>query len=520
MSPIGVVRTPHTDTKQIPKGPGAKHEAEGVIEIEPRFEAGLLDIEGFSHLFVLWAFDRSTDYELVGIPPVDTRPHGVFATRSPRRPNPIALTVVRLLRREGNRLYVAGVDMLDGSPVLDIKPYLSSVQAAELRRGWLDDIEPADAARELTVLMPCLNEAATVASCIGKARACIDRLGIVAEVVVADNGSTDGSQRLARDAGARVVEVPQRGYGSALYHGALAARGRFIIMGDADDSYDFSRLDAFIDRLREGADLVMGNRFLGGVRPGAMPWKNRYLGNPALTAIGRYFFHSAAGDFHCGLRGITRAAFDRLNLQTTGMEFASEMVIKATLLGLHVVEVPTTLDKDGRGRPPHLRPWRDGWRHLRFMLLYCPRWLFLYPGVAMMALGVTGSATLLAGAASRPGLLLVSSAATLLGFQSVAFAFCARIYAFNEGLLPEDKPLEALFGRFTLETGLLAGAALLGIGLTAGAIAVVGWSPSGVGTLTSREALQVAIPAVTAVCLGGQVVLTSFLFSFLGLRRR
>ena len=380
----------------------------------------------------------------------------------------------------------------------------------------------ADADLELTVLMPCLNEAETLASCIGKARACIERLGLAAEIVVADNGSTDGSQRLARVAGARVVDVPERGYGSALYHGAQAARGRFIIMGDADDSYDFSRLDAFVDRLREGADLVMGNRFLGGVRPGAMPWKNRYLGNPLLSAIGRFFFHSAAGDFHCGLRGITRAAFDRLNLQTTGMEFASEMVIKATLLRLRVVEVPTTLDKDGRNRPPHLRPWRDGWRHLRFMLLYCPRWLFLYPGAAMMALGVAGSAALLAGAAwtAGLGLLLVSSAAILLGFQSVAFAFCARIYAFNEGLLPEDKPLEAMFNRFTLETGLVAGAALLAIGLTAGVIAAVGWSPSGVGTLTPREALQVAIPAVTAVCLGGQVVLTSFLFSFLGLRRR
>ena len=380
----------------------------------------------------------------------------------------------------------------------------------------------ADAELELTILMPCLNEAETLASCIGKARACIERLGLAAEIVVADNGSTDGSQRLAREAGARVVDVPERGYGSALYHGAQAARGRFIIMGDADDSYDFSRLDAFVDRLREGADLVMGNRFLGGVRPGAMPWKNRYLGNPLLSAIGRFFFHSAAGDFHCGLRGITRAAFDRLNLQTTGMEFASEMVIKATLLRLRVVEVPTTLDKDGRNRPPDLRPWRDGWRHLRFMLLYCPRWLFLYPGAAMMALGVTGSAALLAGAAwtAGLGLLLVSSAAILLGFQSVAFAFCARIYAFNEGLLPEDKPLEAMFNRFTLETGLVAGAALLVIGLTAGVIAAVGWSPSGVGTLTSREALQVAIPAVTAVCLGGQVVLTSFLLSFLGLRRR
>ncbi len=373
---------------------------------------------------------------------------------------------------------------------------------------------------ELTVLMPCLNEAETLAVCVRKARACLDRLGLRAEVVVADNGSTDGSQALARGEGARVIDVPVRGYGSALYHGARAARGRFIIMGDADDSYDFSRLDPFVEALQAGADLVMGNRFLGGIRPGAMPWKNRYIGNPLLSAIGRLFFRSPARDFHCGMRGFTRAAFERLNLQTTGMEFASEMVIKATLLGLRIVEVPTTLDKDGRNRPPHLRPWRDGWRHLRFMLLYCPRWLFLYPGVALMASGAIGSLVLLAGAPSalRQGLLLASSAAILLGFQAVAFAFCARIYAFNEGLLPEDAPLEALFGRFTLETGLLVGAGLLVSGV--GAAVAAAWLPWSSSLLPGRDALQVAIPAVTAICLGGQVVLTSFLFSFLGLRRR
>lgn len=380
---------------------------------------------------------------------------------------------------------------------------------------------------EVTVLMPCLNEAETLASCIRKARACIERLGLSAEVLIADNGSTDGSQRIAGQEGARVVAVPVRGYGAALYHGCLEAKGRYIIMGDADASYDFSRLDAFVEKLREGADLVMGNRFLGGVRPGAMPWKNRYIGNPALSAVGRLFFHSPAGDFHCGLRGLSREAFDRLDLQTTGMEFASEMVIKATLLSMRIVEVPTTLDKDGRNRPPHLRPWRDGWRHLRFMLLYSPRWLFFYPGAALMGVGLVVGALLLPGplmVSPRVGLdvhtLLFSSAAVLLGFQGMAFAFCARVYALNEGLLPEDPTLERMFRWFTLETGLLAGVGLLLVGFAGAIFAVAGWSRAGFGTLDPRETLRTAIPAATALCLGGEVIFTSFLLSFLGLRRR
>lgn len=380
---------------------------------------------------------------------------------------------------------------------------------------------------ELTVLMPCLNEAETLASCIRKADACIERLGLAAEVVVADNGSTDGSQRIAEAAGARVVDVPVRGYGAALYHGAKAARGRYLIMGDADDSYDFSRLDGFLEQLRGGADLVMGNRFLGGIRPGAMPWKNRYIGNPILSAIGRLFFRSPARDFHCGLRGVSRDAFDRMNLQTTGMEFASEMVIKATLIGLRIAEVPTTLDKDGRNRPPHLRPWRDGWRHLRFMLLYCPRWLFLYPGWTLVLAGVAAGLGLLVTELVRgrhvrfeAHALLAASVAVLLGFQGVAFAFCSRIYALNEGLLPEDKTLERMFRRYTLETGLAAGALLFGLGSAGALCAATGWTPSGAGLLDARERMLVAIPAAVAVCLGGQVVLTSFLLSFLGLGRR
>ena len=380
----------------------------------------------------------------------------------------------------------------------------------------MDPLQQMTERVEVSVVMPCLNEAATLARCIRKARACMERLGVAAEIVVADNGSADGSQRIARDEGARVVDVAVRGYGAALYEGCVEARGRFIIMGDADDSYDFSRLDAFIEDLRGGADLVMGNRFRGGIRPGAMPWKNRYLGNPALSWIGHLFFRTNANDFHCGLRGFSREAFDRMNLQTVGMEFASEMLIKATLLGLRVTEVPTTLDKDGRSRASHLRPWRDGWRHLRFMLLYCPRWLFLYPGLALMiAGGAFGARAFLSWlvsntpTAASEHTLLFACAAVLLGFQGVAFAFCARIYALNEGLLPEDPTLENMFRFFTLETGLTVGALLALIGLAGSARVAMG-----------HPSLLLAIPSAAALCLGGQIIFVSFLLSFLGLRRR
>ena len=236
--------------------------------------------------------------------------------------------------------------------------------------------------------MPCLDEAETLATCIRKARAFLERSGAAGEIIIADNGSTDGSQQIAEKNGARVVAVEDRGYGSALQGGIAAAHGRYIVMGDADDSYDFSELAPLLDSLRDGADLVMGNRFRGGIAPRAMPPLHRYLGNPVLTAIGRLFFKSPARDFHCGLRGFAKSAYERMELRTTGMEFASEMVVKASLLGMRVEEVPVTLSPDGRSRPPHLRSWRDGWRHLRFLLLYSPRWLFLYPGIAMMIAGL------------------------------------------------------------------------------------------------------------------------------------
>src|SRR5207302_3155749 len=282
----------------------------------------------------------------------------------------------------------------------------------------------------------------------------------------ADNGSTDGSRQLAADAGARVVPVQEKGYGSALMGGILAARGEYVIMGDADDSYDFTNLMPFVNELRKGADLVMGNRFRGGIASGAMPPLHKYLGNPVLSFIGRLFFHSKAGDFHCGLRGFNRDSVMALNLQATGMEFASEMVVKATLAGQHVTEVPTTLSKDGRSRPPHLRSWRDGWRHLRFLLLFSPRWLFFLPGLALLILGLVvglrviphpfriGSVTF------DVNTLVAASAMVVIGFQSVLFWLFTQVYAGSEGLLPEEPKVQRVLGKLSLERGLLAGAAI------------------------------------------------------------
>jgi glycosyltransferase involved in cell wall biosynthesis len=274
---------------------------------------------------------------------------------------------------------------------------------------------------QLTILMPCLNEAETLSACIHKANEWIARTDIDAEVLIADNGSTDGSRGIARSLGARVVDVHERGYGAALYCGSQAARGEWIVMGDSDDSYDFSDLDHFVAKLREGCDLVMGNRFSGGIAPGAMPWKNRYIGNPVLSWVGRALYNCPVNDFHCGLRGYTKAAFQRMDLRSSGMEFASEMVIKATMIGMRVCEVPTTLSKDGRFGPPHLRPWRDGWAHLRFMLLLNPRWLFIIPGALLALVSMTVWLMLLPGPVRVGGVvfdihtLLFAEAGVVLG---------------------------------------------------------------------------------------------------------
>jgi len=379
---------------------------------------------------------------------------------------------------------------------------------------------------ELSIVMPCLNEAVTVGRCVEKARAFLAAHGVAGEVVVADNGSTDGSRELSLAAGARVVEVAERGYGAALAGGIAAARGRFVIMGDADDSYDFSALLPFLERLRAGHDLVMGNRFAGGIAPGAMPLLHRYLGNPVLSFLGRLLFRSPCRDFHCGLRGFRRAAILALDLRTTGMEFASEMVVKAALHGLVVGEVPTTLSRDGRDTPPKLRTWRDGWRHLRFLLLFSPRWLFLYPGLALMTLGTAVTAWLLPGTRRLGGVeldvhtMLYAATAVVVGFQAVAFALFTKVFAASEGLLPPDRRLDRLTRLPTLELGLLAGAVLLLGGVAGSLYAVELWGSGNFGRLDPVRMLRLVIPAVTAVTLGAETMLASFFLSVLRLSRR
>src|SRR5580693_5862063 len=379
---------------------------------------------------------------------------------------------------------------------------------------------------ELSVVIPCLNEAATVGVCVKKAIDALERHAIRGEVIVADNGSTDGSQQIARDFGARVLPVERRGYGSALQSGIAAARGRFVLMGDADDTYDFSQLDEFVRILREGYDLVMGNRFRGKILPGAMPPLHRYLGNPVLTGLGRLFFKSPVGDFHCGLRAFRKDAIERLGLRTLGMEFASEMVVKATAFGLRVTEIPTTLSPDRRDRPPHLRTWRDGWRHLRFLLLYSPRWLFLYPGIALFVLGVIVSAVLLPGPRAIGNVvfdihtLLFAAMAILIGFQSVVFATFTKVFVISEGLLPEDPRLTRMFRYITLEVGLVVGGLLIVAGAGAWVLGLEYWRIRQFGPLDPEKTLRIVIPGVVCFTLGFQVVLSSFFLSVLGMSRR
>lgn len=378
---------------------------------------------------------------------------------------------------------------------------------------------------ELTILMPCLNEAETLGTCVRKARDYLARSGIAGEVLVADNGSTDGSQAIAESLGAGVVAVPERGYGAALIAGIAAARGRFVIMGDSDDSYDFTALDPFVAKLREGYELVMGNRFKGGIMAGAMPPLHRYLGNPVLSTIGRLFFGSPVGDFHCGLRGFDRDAMRRLELRAPGMEFASEMVVKATVQGLRMAEVPTTLSPDGRSRPPHLRSWRDGWRHLRFLLVFCPRWLFLYPGAGLFLAGLLAMALLLPGPVSVAGLtfdvhtLLYASGAMIMGFQAVQFWVFARIYGAQEGVVPEEGRLSALLARFGLEPALVVAGLLVLVGLGLGVAAVVIWGAEHFGPLSGMGAMRVAIASVTAMVLGLQLAFGAFFVALLGMMR-
>jgi glycosyltransferase involved in cell wall biosynthesis len=379
---------------------------------------------------------------------------------------------------------------------------------------------------ELSIVMPCLNEAETVAVCIGKALRFLAQEKIQGEVVVADNGSTDGSVELAASAGARVVHVEAKGYGNALRGGIEAALGRYVIVGDADDSYDFLNLKEFAGKLREGFDLVMGNRFRGGIASGAMPLHHKYLGNPVLTRIGRLFFRSSCGDFHCGLRGFSKEAFRKMDLQTTGMEFASEMVVKASLHKMRITEVPTTLSVDGRSRPPHLRSWRDGWRHLRFLLLFSPRWLFFVPGMSLFVLGglfgaiLTWTPLRVGGVMFDTNTLLVCSMSLLIGFQLMFFGVFAKAFAVQQMLVPEEKYIRRFLELANLEAGLIAGLVFFLIGFALLLFDVVNWRHHNFGQLSYPDSLRITIPGVTLIMLGLQIIFSSFFLSILGLKKK
>ncbi|MFC3705518.1 glycosyltransferase family 2 protein [Devosia honganensis] len=376
---------------------------------------------------------------------------------------------------------------------------------------------------ELTIVMPCLDEAETLAACVGKARGFLARTGIEGEVLVADNGSTDGSQAIAVAHGARLIEVEQRGYGAALAAGIAAARGRFVIMGDADDSYDFAGLDAFVKELRDGADLVMGDRFAGGIAPGAMPWHHRYIGNPVLSFLGRLFFRTPIRDFHCGLRGFSRAAIEGLNLRTTGMEFASEMVVKASLGQLDIRQVPTMLQRDGRSRAPHLRSFRDGWRHLRFLLLFSPRWLFLYPGLVLLGGGLAVGAALAAGPVRIGPVVfsthtfIVAALCVIMGVQSIAFAIIGRRFASRYGFIPRSGSHDLLLEALTLERVLLAALGLMALGLAALGWGLWEWARRDFGALTSTATLRAVVLAMTALVTGFQLMMSGFMSSMINI---
>lgn len=369
--------------------------------------------------------------------------------------------------------------------------------------------------------MPCLNEAETVATCVRKAQGFLKRAGIEGEVLVADNGSSDGSPQLAQEAGARVVRIEKKGYGSALIGGIEAACGRYVIMADADDSYDFSQLDAFVDGLRAGNKMVIGHRFRGGIQPGAMPRLHRYFGNPVLSFAGRLLFSSGVGDFHCGLRAVDREATRQLGLRESGMEFASEMVVKATLAGWRIAEIPIVLSPDGRSRPPHLRSWRDGWRHLRFLLMMSPRWLMFYPGICMLAIGVAGELAILRGPIIVRGVgfdihtMLYAAGATILGIQLVLFSLLARAVGVLKNLLPMTRSLARFFRIFTLERGILLGLSLGIAGLGLAGYSVESWAHARLAALDPASMMRVAIPSVTLMLAGAEIIFASFLIGLI-----
>ncbi|RMH36883.1 MAG: glycosyltransferase family 2 protein [Nitrospirae bacterium] len=377
---------------------------------------------------------------------------------------------------------------------------------------------------ELSIVIPCLNEAQTLAQCLRKANLAIATHRLHAEIIVVDNGSQDGSPAIAQACGARVIHVSERGYGAALQAGIQEATGRFVIMGDADDSYDFSAIFPFLEKLRAGYDLVMGCRFPhagGTIMPGAMPWLHRWIGNPILSAIGRLFFRSPVQDFHCGLRAFRRDAILALDLRAPGMEFASEMVIKATLQGLNITEIPITLHKDGRHRRSHLRTWRDGWRHLRFMLLYSPRWLFLVPGMILFIMGMGVGIWLLFGPRTIRGVtfdtntLLVAAMTMLIGFNLITFAIFSKAYGIATRLLPEDPLFRDILNRCSLEKGIICGLTTLALGAGLLLLGIWQWSLQGFGPLSYPDSLRLVIPGTTILTLGVEIVFSSFLLSLL-----
>ena len=385
-------------------------------------------------------------------------------------------------------------------------------------------VNPPGEQVELTILMPCLNEAETLAVCVRQARAFMTSHDVKGEILVADNGSTDGSQQIAEAEGARVVRIGERGYGAALIGGIAAAKGTFVAMADADDSYDFGTLGPFLDRLRLGDDLVMGNRFKGGIAPGAMPPLHKYLGNPVLSFVGRLFFRAPVRDFHCGLRAFRRDTIMGLHLRTTGMEFASEMVVKSCLAGLKISEVPTTLKKDGRSRPPHLRSFRDGWRHLRFLLLFSPRWLFLYPGLALTAIGVVFTAVLvrgpitIGGSGFDIGSLLYAVAVTVVGYQAVLFSVLSRVYAQAEGFLPTKPRFDAFQRRLSMEKGVTLGLAMFLFGIVASLLSLLRWRNADFGSLPPEQSIRTVTPGVLGLMLGAQTILSGLFLSLLRIR--
>ena len=369
---------------------------------------------------------------------------------------------------------------------------------------------------ELTILMPCLNEAETLATCIRKAQSFLSHSGVQGEVLIADNGSNDGSQAIAQAEGARVVPIPQRGYGAALIGGIAAANGRFVIMGDADDSYDFSSLDGILSKLRDGNDLVMGNRFKGGIAKGAMPFLHKYLGNPVLSFLGHLFYRIPIGDFHCGIRGFSKQAMQKLRLSTPGMEFASEMVVKSGLHKLRIAEVPVTLSPDGRSRPPHLRTWRDGWRHLKFLLLYSPRWLFLLPGSLLFLVGsVAMTAIAFHWVALDIHTMAYAGAAMVLGFQMLLLATFTKLIGARGGWLPATEAQKRLASHLTLETCLVLGITVFIAGLAMSAHALQLWASVDYGALDPRSTMRWVVPSVTALALAGETMLAGFFFEAL-----